>query len=291
MEMSVLYPVHEIREKYFTIDKSGYLNEVKLTMHELEALHLSARLFLKLMRFPFPHASGALRKLAEAQKRVSSALADRIRDTAEEVDGFISCFGEKKYSDFSLLIENLSIAISEKRPATITYYSQKNKAYKQYRIAPVTLEPYPDGRSVYLIAWSLDENKNDFRIFKTERIMSLEMEKVTPELFDSIPTKKLLTHFKNAWGIWTSDTEPVIVRLHFNHSVANRVCETLWHPSQILTKLPDGNIQWSAQIDEPREMYHWIRGWGPDVTILEPDWLREIHKEDLLQGMQNYRTK
>lgn len=78
MEMSIVYPVCEVHPGFFAMDRSGYLNEVKLTMHELEALHLSARLFLKLMRFPFPHAPGALRKLAEAQQRVSPALADRM---------------------------------------------------------------------------------------------------------------------------------------------------------------------------------------------------------------------
>ena len=288
MEMSLAYPVYEVHPGFFTMDKSGYLNEVRLTMHELEALHLSARLFLKLMRFPFPHASGALRKLADAQNRVSPALADRIRDTAEEIDGFITSKGERQYTEYSGVIEQLGIAISEKRPVTISYFSRKSKEDKQYIIAPVTLEPYPDGRTVYLISWAFQDSIPDFRTFKTERIRSLDVGASSPALFDSIPTRDLLTRFRNAWSIWTSKTGPVTVRLRFCHSVATRVAETLWHQSQIIINLPDGCIEWSARIDEPREMYPWIRGWGPDVIILEPAWLRDMHKADLSKGVDNY---
>jgi len=288
MEMSLVYPVYEVRSGFFTMDKSGYLNEVKLTMHELEALHLSARLFLKLMRFPFPYASGALRKLADAQSRVSPALADRIRDTAEEIDGFIASTGEKRYMEYSRIIERLGIAISEMRPVSIFYFSKKSGEVKSYVVAPVTLEPYPDGRTVYLVGWSFHDSIPDFRTFKTERIRSLEIGSPEPALFHSIPTDILLTRFNNAWGIWTSNSGPVMVRLKFCRSVASRVTETLWHHSQKIMYLPDGCIEWSAKIDEPREMYPWIRGWGPDVVILEPIWLRDQHKADLSKGVHNY---
>lgn len=290
LEMTDLYPIYEIRDKFFTMDRSSFLNEVKLTLYELEAIHLSARLFFKLMRFPFPHASGALRKLAEAQKWVSTPLADRICDTAEEIDEFIYTIGGHRHSNYSKIIEKLVIAISEKRPAKITYFSLKNNENKTYRIAPVTLEPYADGRTVYLLAWILNE-KNDFRTFKTERIQSLELEAVSPDLFETIPNKELLSRFKNAWGIWTNEKGPVPVRLRFDRSVATRVSETIWHHSQKITELSDGCIQWYAQIEEPREMYPWIRGWGPDVTIIEPKWLLTMHKEDLRLGIKNYENE
>jgi len=37
---------------------------------------------------------------------------------------------------------------------------------------------------------------------------------------------------------------------------------------------PDGFLIWRAQVAEPQEMLPWIRGWGADVEVLEPEGLR-----------------
>jgi hypothetical protein len=76
--------------------------------------------------------------------------------------------------------------------------------------------------------------------------------------------------FKYSWGIWVSDKPPKEVRLHFSAAVADRVEETLWHPTQKIERhlgpnsKPDGTVIWSALISEPLEMLPWIRGWGED---------------------------
>lgn len=64
--------IYEDDSRRLRMDPSQYLHNVRLSMYELEALHLSARLFSRVMKFPFPHASSALRKLADAQRRVSA---------------------------------------------------------------------------------------------------------------------------------------------------------------------------------------------------------------------------
>ena len=46
--------------------------------------------------------------------------------------------------------------------------------------------------------------------------------------------------------------------------------------------LPNGDLIWSTQVAEWREMLPWIRGWGADVEVLEPKALRrEIEREVL----------
>jgi len=40
--------------------------------------------------------------------------------------------------------------------------------------------------------------------------------------------------------------------------------------------IDDGEyIFWKARIAEPREMLPWIRGWGADVEVMEPQPLRD----------------
>jgi len=285
--LSTMLPLFEEADGRIRLNKNGYLHTLRLTMHELEALHLSARLYCKVMKFPFPHASAALRKLAEAQGKVSPALASRIRDTAEELDYFISS-NSTEYSAYRKIIEDLGIAISEKRPVITSHFSQGKQTTQQFRLLPVTLEPHPEGKAVHLIGWDIDTKEPFFRTIKSERIESIILESPAPGLFATIPMDLLRERLQHAWNIWTSDDEPVTVRLRFSADVAYRVTETQWHASQSLENLPDGRLIWTGRIAEPKEMYPWIRGWGPDVEVLEPEWLREQHREDFLRGVRLY---
>jgi predicted DNA-binding transcriptional regulator YafY len=66
------------------------------------------------------------------------------------------------------------------------------------------------------------------------------------------------------------------------------VRETRWHPNEQVAEQSDGCLLWSAAIAEPREMLPWIRGWGADVEVLEPQDLRERILSELTQTVENY---
>lgn len=66
------------------------------------------------------------------------------------------------------------------------------------------------------------------------------------------------------------------VVLRFHPRVAMRVREGRWHRGQALEAQPDGYLLWRARVAEPREMLPWIRGWGADCEVLEPQELREM---------------
>jgi len=84
----------------------------------------------------------------------------------------------------------------------------------------------------------------------------------------------------------------VEVVLRFSPRVARRVQETRWHRSERTEPQPDGSLVWRAQIAEPKEMLPWIRGWGADVEVLAPLWLRktleaEVQKMARVYGIRN----
>ncbi|MHB8194442.1 MAG: WYL domain-containing protein, partial [Bellilinea sp.] len=87
----------------------------------------------------------------------------------------------------------------------------------------------------------------------------------------------------NAWGIWFTDEKPIEVVLKFGRRVAQRVGETRWHRTEQVTELEDGGLLWRALIAEPQEMMPWIRGWGADVEVLEPEGLREVIKAEVIR--------
>jgi len=286
-DMSEEYPIFDQPDGRLCLDTTRYLTHVWLTMYELEALHISARLFSKVMRFPFPHAATALRKLADAQGKVSPPLAQRIRETAEDIEQVVA-MKEGGATEIQKVIETLGRAITEGKLVEVVHFSRNDQVDKKYTLFPVTLEPHFEGRSIHLFAW--DVGTGNWRTLKTERMSDLRILDPPFQGQHQIPLADLRPRLTQAWSIWTSSEPAQVVGLRFSNQVRARVEETLWHPSQSTKESADGGIVLTLAVAAPQEMYPWIRGWGPDVEVLEPSWLRDKHKEDFRLGLQMYEN-
>lgn len=132
----------------------------------------------------------------------------------------------------------------------------------------------------------LREPPHAVRTFKIERIRTIRLLPDQPYTIpDAFDAREML---QDAWGIWYTEAPPVEVVLHFSRQVAPRVAETQWHHAQALTEQPDGSLIWRAPVAEWREMLPWIRGWGAEVEVLEPEALRETVKAHLQRLASNY---
>jgi predicted DNA-binding transcriptional regulator YafY len=91
----------------------------------------------------------------------------------------------------------------------------------------------------------------------------------------------------SAWGVMYGEEIPI--KLKFSRDVTRRVKESIWHPSQTLKDLPDGSCLLTMHVGSTLEMTPWIRGWGPDVEVLEPLELRNQFKmwADRVKEMYN----
>ncbi|MGZ8528090.1 MAG: WYL domain-containing protein, partial [Candidatus Limnocylindrales bacterium] len=93
------------------------------------------------------------------------------------------------------------------------------------------------------------------------------------ETFEGPPEGMIQETFGAAWDI-IADLPAVDVVLRFRPTVAARVRETRWHPSERLEPTADGSLTWRARVSGTLEIRSWILGWGADVTVLEPAELR-----------------
>ena len=151
----------------------------------------------------------------------------------------------------------------------IIYYSRRMKQLDNLIIYPYQVEPYSDGNSLHVIGYS--PKKEKILSFKFENITEITLtdEKYTiPEDFD------VDIFFREAWGIWIKDNEAEAVELLFSEKVKKRVCATVWHRCEEREEREDGFLIWRCRISAPEEMIPWIRGWGSDVEVLKPEWLR-----------------
>src|SRR5262249_35146926 len=139
---------------------------------------------------------------------------------------------------------------------------------REARVHPYYIEPSLSTHALYLIGF--DETRDALRTFKIERIRDLT---VTPETFEP-PAAAVEHEFLRAWDI-IADQPEVEVALRFDASIAARVQEATWHPSQRVEREPDGSLLWRGRVSGTIEIRLWILSWGQQVEVLAPQELRD----------------
>lgn len=265
--------IYEEDDGRLKLDRSADLTKASFSLHEVMAIHLATRLLATRTDKQNPHAASALRKLGKALERLDKNISAHLLRSADVMDE------DRAFRDpvYLKVLETLTEAWSAGRKVKVQHQMENGRVF-DYTLSPYFIEPYAVGQTAHVIGWR--EPPAALRTLKIERIRAAEITRDTytiPADFD--PRAQL----RDAWGIWTSDQPPVEVALRFHPKVAMRVRETRWHPSQRIEEQADGHVLWRAQVAEPQEMLPWVRGWGADVEVVEPESLRllienEVHR-------------
>lgn len=265
----------------YWIDRTYYRARLGLTLNEGMALHLAARLMATRSDKHNPHAASALRKLGESLRQFAPLVSRHLLGSADVMDGA----QQRSDPTYLRVLETLTQAWAEGYMVRLKHRHTNGRLY-EHTFATYFIEPYAIGQTTYVIGRR--EPQNEMRTFKIERIDFVERlpnhSYTIPDDFDPA------AHLESAWGIWSTEQDPVEVVLHFTPQVARRVRESRWHPLEQVSSLPNGGLEWRAPIAEPKEMMPWIRSWGGDVEIIAPAHLRdqlqgEIHRLMRLYGI------
>jgi proteasome accessory factor B len=157
----------------------------------------------------------------------------------------------------------------ERKQLAFSYVDAQGKKSKR-RVHPYFLEPVSGvSHGTYLLAKDIE--RKDMRMFKVDRIIEAEVLAADAYVPSDFQLEKLIA---NSWGIWTNEKVQK-VQLVFTQEVAQRVRETVWHPSQKLEALPDGRLRFAVDVRGLIEITPWILGWGADVEVVGPAALRK----------------
>ncbi|HEU4572646.1 MAG TPA: WYL domain-containing protein, partial [Candidatus Limnocylindrales bacterium] len=244
------------------VEGGGFLPPLKLTLDEAMAVVVAARLMTRYADTYDPDLAGAFQKLEEG-------LPNPLRDHVERTLATLAT--RPRDEDHERRVHLLTRAWAERRVVTFTYRPARYEDGRQprpARVRPYLLEPSVQTHALYLLGW--DETRDAIRTFKVERIADLAL---AAETFDEPPTDDLATALGRAWDI-IADQAPTEVALRFGPTVAARVAETIWHPSQRTESADDGSLLWRATVAGTIEIKLWILSWGADVEVLEPAELR-----------------
>lgn len=247
-------------EWYLAEGASFDLLPVHLSLEEGAALCMAARLLARHSDEPNPAVRSALLKLVAA---LPPDLVPYLQQLALTLPSAPD-------PTFAGVFRTLVYGWATRRAVRLTYHPLRSRRAYDCSLYPYLLEPSAIGYTVYVIGHSIPPNA--LRTYKLERVLRAEL---TEETFDLPPDFDGLELLKRAWGVMAGEEKLVTVRLRFGPRVARRVKETVWHPSQEMVDLPDGRVEWTALIGDTLEIVPWVRGWGADVEVLEPEELRE----------------
>ena len=240
-----------------------FLPALKLTLDEAMAVVLSARLMVRYADKYDPDLAAAFEKLEEVLPQPLAQHVERTLDVLAQ---------HARDEGFSERVHRLTRAWAERRVVTLDYEPARyapESAARQAVVRPYLIEPSLQTHALYLIGW--DETRDALRTFKVERIRDVAL---TPRTFELPEGDGVEGALRRAWDI-IADQPATEVVLRFSPSVAARVQEATWHPTQRVAQDADGSLTWTATVAGTIEIRLWILSWGDDVEVLAPPELRK----------------
>lgn len=256
--------VGERRIKRWRIDDELGLTQLNFTLEEAAALYLG-RQFLEPLAGTLFHAGAR-----SAFQKIRATLGDAaLRHLEKLAAGFYHAQqGWTDYADKAQLIDEITLAIEERKLSVITYQSLRTTE-------PVTLyDVYPYAlvfhrTALYLIAYAKDHDQ--IRTFKVDRIKSITLHDLKfPAPKDFSPQQFL----ENSFGIFQGDGPAEQVKVLFRGPASRILEEKQFHPSQRLIPQRDNSIIAEYQLSSFEELSSWILSFGPTAEVLEPQHLR-----------------
>jgi proteasome accessory factor B len=241
----------------------AFLPPLKLTQQEAMAVVLSARLMVRYVDKYDPDLAAAFEKLEQGLPQPLAEHVERTLDVLSKAP---------RDERFSKNVQLLTKAWAERRVVTFDYAPARYEGGAVPRrptVRPYLLEPSLQTHALYLIGF--DEERTALRTFKVERMGTVTL---TPRTFEPPDAARTTSALRAAWDI-IADQEPAEVVLRFTPTVADRVREATWHPTQSVKTEADGSLRWSATVSGTIEIRLWILSWGDEVEVLAPAALRD----------------
>lgn len=178
------------------------------------------------------------------------------------------------------LIAQLLNSIHHKKVIAIDYQKFTGSELKRYNIKPMLLKE--DKHMWYLLGETVE---SDFRMtLALDRIVSIAE---TNQEFDSIPFNHD-DYYKYSFGITVKKDEPVEVQIKFTSEQGKYVKTLPIHPSQQIFEDTSQNLIINVFIKPSYEFYSKILSYGPDATVISPEYVRNEIKEHIKNSLNNY---
>lgn len=217
----------------------------------------------------------------QIQKSTGNEFYKRISELfilPRELGG--KAYKKSKYSDlFHKLIE----AAIDNKVCELDYGSDDN--HKKLIIGPLHFFNYRD--AIYLLSKNIElSSKHKKDIFTTLAFHRIREVKVLEKRFEYPPGLDIKDFF--ARNVFNFEDEVFTVKLKFPPHMKDYITDREWYPNQKLKIQKDERVHMSFESDLNMMVIGWIRGFGPDVEVLEPKELRDTVIRDIKKNLKQY---
>lgn len=274
-EIAVRQPLQDDGKGRYWLDPAQVRSDVRLTHAEALTVYLALRRFIRQTTSAPAFFISAIQQIATVLRHPNL--------TTQLAQSSLTLATERKAAEMQTEIWHTLIrSWYEKIPVRLRYQKGRSDAVSEHEFEPYLFEPAVLSHGVYMIGWS--RTRNELRTFKVDRIQRANLLTGTFEHRAELQPDVLLRH---SWGVWYGE-QLTKVELLFDPAVANRVQETIWHPSQKTKLRADGYLEWSVEIAGTLELVAWIRGWGHEVEVIGPPHLKQEIAESLRLAAARY---
>ncbi|MCS7462295.1 YafY family transcriptional regulator [Paenibacillus doosanensis] len=219
-------------------------------------------------------------KAQAARSKIEAILPENVRNETARVSKSMRLLPSDKRIAPTKETEHLGTirkAILDQRKISF-HYTKRHADSNGQRHSARTVAPY--GLALVQGSWMLVAHcdlRQSIRHFRLSRMT---------ELIDSEDRFELPSHF-NLREYAPPDDRNLQVRLRFNDDIADKVKESNYHYMESMTEQPDG-LHAILRVRRQEELLSWVLGWGADVTVLEPESLRNRIREEAENMLKRY---
>jgi len=256
-------PIKHSREKngYYYEDPDYSIDKIPLNEEELEALSFASTMLEQYKHIDlFTTFTGAVQKIVDA-------VNIRRMLKAESSYPFIQFDSVPEMKGSEYLIEIIE-AIRDKHVLEFRHRRFDSDKSHRHIVHPYLLKEYR--YRWYLIG--LNDDIEQIRTYGLDRIQEITVNREI-EFFDAgfDPAE----YFKSAIGIIAPETKPQEVVLKFAKDQGQYVITQPIHESQEIVEETDSHVVISLHIIPTFELVSMILGWGAEVEVMEPEFLKE----------------
>ncbi len=247
----------------------GYRNTIPLgfSPSEILALRLTRQLLIPLQ------GTGVQESLQSALAKAEAGLPNPEEKAPPNLPAvFAFTFGShKSYKAHQATITTLVKGTAKLHTVQMRYFSATRNQVTRREVSPYRLW-YSQG-ALYLIGYC--HLRKDVRLFAVERIKTVTP---TDHPFQIPLDFDVEDYVKDAIGIMRG--KPIIVELRFDKPTTAWAKDRLWHATQSLTQLKNGELTMKLTVADNRELMGWILSFGSGVRVIQPAALRQAVRQE-----------
>lgn len=218
-----------------------------------------------------------------ASAKVLNSLPDALRENVIDAAQTISVWGTPvNPSELSASHhKNLFQAAISRKNIRIQYTVPGEKKPQSTMLSPYHIlyanrQWYTVGRS------SVD------RGIKAFPVLSIVKSEILDETFSRPSRFKLDRYLGNSWDPIRGNGKRVSVKIRFQSTLAQKVSQIMWDPSQEIKKLKGGMIEFRARVDTLEELVSWVLSFGDQAEVVTPRAFRDLIQQQASAVAQIY---